>query len=187
MASMKKHQSLKRNAGKILIAFVVACVMVTACGDKDKKQPVSVSISVDAPFKLQPGSLEYQTPAGNAWFKHTLTVENTSNRPIAISGDVPAQFIGEEELLVLNDQCGPNPPGPGGRLPTLACFAVGQFPLTVEPHASADIRNVYVYKGLYGMSTLTPGKYTADAPITWKFVDESEFRTDRAKVTYSVK
>jgi hypothetical protein len=116
-----------------------------------------------------------------------LTVENTSNRSISIFGDVSEQFIGENKLLVLNDQCAPSPPAPGGRLPTIVCTSAKSLPIEVEPHASAELRTIYVFKGLEGMPSLTSGKYTADASIVWKYADESENHTSTAQIVYSVK
>jgi hypothetical protein len=184
----------KRNAGKVLAMLIVACVAGTACGDKersvpvdDKGQPVSVSISIDAPFKLQPEPVEYKNAEGGAWFKHTLTVENTTGRPIAISGYVSPQFIGEHKLLVFDSQCAVGPPAPNSELPIVTCATSAPLPAEVEPHTAAKLGTVSVYKGLNGMSTLTPGEYKADASIHWKFADESETHTDMAKFTYRVK
>jgi hypothetical protein len=187
MVSIKRRHLHKRNTGKVLAILVAACMMVTACGGK--KEPVSVSISVDAPFKLQPGPLEYQTSVDDAWFKHTLTVENTSDRPISISRDISApQYIGDDKLLVLEDQCAPNLPAPDGNSPGgIVCTSIGHIPADVEPHASAELSTFHVYKGLEGMSALTPGKYTADFSVIWRFTDESETHTDIAKITYRVK
>lgn len=171
------------------VVVVIATVVSLRIAFNQPKSSVSIAAVSESPFAIRSKPPTYKDIAAQAWFEHDLTVENTSDRPIAIPYDdsISGTYLGDHQLLVMDDECGPGSPMPGKQFPSFGCTSIGHNAIQLAPHTSAKLTTIAGYSQLAGMPALDHGDYVWDKDITWRFADATELQKAHVKITYSVK
>jgi hypothetical protein len=187
-----KADKLRRRRVTIMLAVALAILVAAVAVSfrvafSQPKPAVSIGVVSDPPLVIRSKS-PVADEDGRAWFEHDLTVKNTSDRAIKISRDrSPSEAnLGNGQLLIGDDGCGPASPLPG-EMPGIGCFAMAYAPIEVEPHASAKLTTISVYSELAGMPKRVPGDYVWKKDVTWWFADAAEHQKAHVEITYRVK
>jgi hypothetical protein len=159
---------------------------VSACGSGGEPTKAAVSTNSDAPLVITSSAPAYESKSDGPWFRHELTLENSSDRAIVVDYSQTATFLNDYGLLVADGGCGYSPPNSDNPRPSTPCSTFRQMPLNVAPHASATLPRITVNKGRPGMTKLQPGTYVWNKEVSWHYADSSETQLSKLAITYTI-
>jgi hypothetical protein len=123
--------------------------------------------------------------AKNGWIQHTLTIENTGDRPVTLADRRTSVFLGPppKSLLVADWSCGYASAQSGAPVHAGACLSyLDQHVLRPGDHIT---RTISLLKELPGMARLTSGTYVFDQPVGY-YVSNARVREGHVRLVYTI-